>query len=98
MRIMLQPMCIQDIVGNLDSEDFVPRNIGRSQDYWYRFPKVADKSQESGYSDDDRKIDQKPTAMVNWRSVVKTALRAKDVDFMIRERSMPEPLTGWVSR
>ena len=96
---MLQPICILDIVGSLDSEDIVSRNIGKSQDYWYRLSKVVDPFQhrvELGYSRVDSIIVQKPVG--NWRAVVGSALRSQRVDLMIRDQSMPEPSTEWVSR
>ena len=96
---MLQPICILDIVGSLDSEDIVSRNIGKSQDYWYRPSKVVDPFQhhvELSYSRVDSIIIQKPVG--NWRAVVGSALRSQRVDLMIRDQSMPEPSTEWVSR
>ena len=93
---MLLPMCVEDVVGNLESEDIVLRGIGDSQDYWHRPSKVADPSPRVQL-DHDSEIVKNPVR--NGRAVIDAALRVRNVDLMIRDRSKPaEHLTDWVSR
>ena len=83
----------------MDSEDTVLRGIGENQDYWYRPSKVADSSLgrvKLGYSRADNDIVNTP--FVDARAVIHAAVRARGVDLMIRDRSMPLPPTDWVSR
>jgi len=93
-----QKVILKDVVGNLDSEDMVSRDIGKSQDYWYRPSKVAEAYQsqrgaESGFSPADSRIINTPVG--NWRDVVKSALTSQTVDLMIRDRTMPELSPEW---
>ncbi|KAI9435102.1 hypothetical protein H4582DRAFT_703309 [Lactarius indigo] len=88
---------LKDISGILDSEDIVLRNIGESQDYWYR-SSIIDSSQRRfqwGYSDVDSDIVNTPFASA--RAVIHAAVRAQRVDLMIRDRSRPLPPvdSGW---
>ena len=95
----LERTCILDVCGILDSEDRIPFSFGESQDYWYRPSKVVDPSQrhvESGYSDVDNIIIQKPVG--NWHAVLESALVSQNIDLLIRDLSMPEPPAEWVSR
>ena len=101
--LQLQPRCIEDLRGILESEDLVLRDIGESQYYWYRPSRVANSSQlrhdvELVYSSADRDIVN--TLFVDARAVIHAAVRAQGVDLMIRDRSKPEPpaCSGWVSR
>ena len=89
-------MYIQDFVGKLESEDIVLCDIGGNQDYWYR---TADPSRRRGKSNDsdiDGIILQKPVK--NEREVVEEAVRTQNLDFMIRDPTMPVPDSEWVSR
>ena len=89
-------MCVEDVVGNLESEDIVLRGIGDSQDYWHRPSKVADPSPRV-QPDLDSEIVKNPVR--NGRAAIDAALRVRNVDLMIRDRSKPaERLTDWVSR
>ncbi|KAH8981175.1 hypothetical protein EDB92DRAFT_210158 [Lactarius akahatsu] len=92
-----QTVILKDVGGILDSEDTVLRNIGKSQDYWYR-PSVTDSSQRrvgSEYSDADSDIVKTPFA--DARALIHAAVRAQGVDLMIRDRSRPLPPadSGW---
>lgn len=82
----------------LESEDIVLRDIGESQDYWYR-PSINSASRHtvSGYSDGDSDIVN--TQFADARAVIHAAIRAQRVDLMIRDQSIPEPPadSGWVS-
>ncbi len=98
----VQLTCILDAGGILNSEDIVlsNRNIGKSQDYWHR-PSVTDSSRrrvESTYSDDDIELVNKP--LESGHALLDVALQSQSqkVDFMIRDRSLPEPPehSGWV--
>ncbi|KAH9049830.1 hypothetical protein EDB83DRAFT_2630951 [Lactarius deliciosus] len=74
-----------------DSEDTVLRDIGKSQDYWYR-PSLTDSSQRRvglEYSGADSDIVNTPFA--DARALIHTAVRAQGVDLMIRDRSRPLP-------
>ena len=89
-------MCVEDVVGNLESEDIVLRGIGDSQDYWHRPSKVADPS-PGIQPDNDSKIVK--NTVRNGRAVIDAALRARNVDLMIRDQSKPAAhLMDWVSR
>lgn len=82
----------------MDSEDIVLGNIVERQDYWHR-PSITEYSQrrvQSGYPGDDSNVINKPVE--TGRALVDVALRVQNVDLMIRDRSMPEPDSGWVSR
>ncbi|KAH9017270.1 hypothetical protein EDB85DRAFT_678591 [Lactarius pseudohatsudake] len=92
-----QTVILKDVGDILDSEDTVLRNIGKSQDYWYR-PSVTDSSQRrvgSEYSDADSDIVKTPFA--DARALIHAAVRAQGVDLMIRDRSRPLPPadSGW---
>ncbi|KAH9008952.1 hypothetical protein EDB85DRAFT_2283374 [Lactarius pseudohatsudake] len=92
-----ETVILKDAGGILDSEDFVLRNIGESQDYWYR-PSITDSSQRPvglGYSGADSGIVNTPFA--NARAVIHAAVRAQGVDLLIRDRSRPLPPadSGW---
>ena len=83
-------------MGNLESEDIVLRGIGESQDYWHRPSKVADPS-PGVQPNNDSEIVKNPVR--NGRAVIDAALRAQNVDLMIRDQSKPaEYLMDWVSR
>ncbi|KAH8990441.1 hypothetical protein EDB86DRAFT_2939442 [Lactarius hatsudake] len=86
-----QSVILKDVGGVLDSEDTVLRDIGKSQDYWYR-PSVTDSSQRRvglEYSDADSVIVYTPFA--DARALIHAAVRAQGVDLMIRDRSRPLP-------
>jgi hypothetical protein len=80
----------------LESEDIVFGKIGKRQDYWHR-PSITDSSQRPTYSKDDSEIVKKPVG--NWRALLDLALRAQNIDLMIRDQSRPLPPedSGWVS-
>ncbi|KAI9449363.1 hypothetical protein BJY52DRAFT_253247 [Lactarius psammicola] len=95
-----QTIILKDVSGILESEDIVLRNIGESQDYWYRPSRVADPSQRrvglghSGANSDSYIVN---TPVGNGRALIDLALRSQDVDLMIRDRSRPLPPadSGW---
>ncbi|KAH8976727.1 hypothetical protein EDB86DRAFT_3017993 [Lactarius hatsudake] len=92
-----QTVILKDVGGILDSEDTILRNIGKSQDYWYR-PSVTDSSQRRvrlEYSGADSDIVNTPFA--DARALIHAAVRAQEVDLMIRDLSRPLPPadSGW---
>jgi hypothetical protein len=84
---------LKDVVGNLESEDIILRNIGESHDYWHRPSRVADPSPDRVQPDNDSEIVK--SSVRTGRAVIDAALRAQNVDLMIRDRSMPEPPKDW---
>jgi hypothetical protein len=90
-------MCIQDVLGNLESEDIVLRGIGESQYYWYR---ISDPSRRHVESSMDNEIVNLKRPIRNVHDLLEVALRSQNIDFMIRDISRPKPPTdsGWVSR
>jgi hypothetical protein len=90
-------MCIQDVFGNLESEDIALRGNGESQDYWYR---IVDPSRPRVESSMNSEIVNLKRPIRNVHDLLEVALRSQNIDLMIRDRSRPKPPTdsGWVSR
>jgi hypothetical protein len=100
MCCTLQPTCILDVSGVLESEDIVLSKIGERQDYWYR-PSILNLSQHRfglGYAAVNSEIIKKP--IENAHALIDAALSSQNIDFMIRDVSNPVPPAdlGWVSR
>ncbi|KAI9449586.1 hypothetical protein BJY52DRAFT_1215868 [Lactarius psammicola] len=85
------------IVGVLESEDNVFRNIGGKQDYWHRPLSPIRFSAMSNLATRVMTVKSSAKPVVNGRDVVEVALRSQNVDLMIRDQSMPKPPadSGW---
>ncbi|KAI0300711.1 hypothetical protein B0F90DRAFT_401162 [Multifurca ochricompacta] len=97
-----ETVILKDICGILVSEDHIGRDIGKEHDFWHR-PSVTNTNSSQGsnglsdarYSVEDSEIVE--TTFKDWRALVHSAIRVREVDLLIRaKQSRLGPTQDWV--